>query len=463
MIPASFHRFRGVASLGLSSILLWSSGTLQAQYHVDPSQWQVYLKQAERGDVMAQIRMGYLHEKGLGVAQDWTKACQWYRTAAEQGERQGQTDYGRCFSQGLGGVPADPSAAVSWWTKAAIAGSPTGHQELGVALAQGRGVPIDIPAAIAHLRIAALAGLDASQGALGILLNEGKGIKQDRGQARYWLKQSAQSGNGGAAAYLAKMGPATEQESAAESAYASQIKAEKAAAYIQSRLQDATAKCASNDNPCWIRQSKAIHEINLERNEQRQKAQAANAAAEAAAAQARQAAERAAATPATVVQDLGADNIVLGIAFDAPLELPECPANPREMPDPACTVPLLTLPDGSRTVMVFLRENLMPEWMAAPALTVDVANGSVGRMAFGVKNPERFRVELDKRFGPPTGRQPIDDGLLRFRDGLWAGMDSKAGDRVLILSDKYVRELKSPGKARLPGTPSTSPNASKKS
>ena len=34
---------------------------------------------AERGNVMAQISLGYMYDKGLGVAQDYTEAAKWYR------------------------------------------------------------------------------------------------------------------------------------------------------------------------------------------------------------------------------------------------------------------------------------------------------------------------------------------------------------------------------------------------
>lgn len=281
------RRWGALARAGLMAAGLCMAGGAPAQYRVDPAQWQVYLKQAESGDAMAQLRMGFLYEKGLGVGQDWSKACRWYRAAAEQNESQGQADYGRCLDRGWGGTPVDSEAAVAWWTRSAAAGNPSAHQALGLALAQGRGVAADPAAAAAHLRFAALAGLqlgglDVAQGVLGILLAEGKGVAQDRAQARYWLRQSAQSQNGGAARYLEQMGPPTQAEAAAERTYAAQAAQERAAAMGQARLQAAKTVCANDDRQCWVRQSNAVREINAEKLAQREQERAAAAAAQAA-------------------------------------------------------------------------------------------------------------------------------------------------------------------------------------
>ena len=45
-----------------------------------------YRKSAEKGNANGQFNLGYMYDKGLGVAQDYTEAVRWYRKAAEQGQ-----------------------------------------------------------------------------------------------------------------------------------------------------------------------------------------------------------------------------------------------------------------------------------------------------------------------------------------------------------------------------------------
>ena len=49
---------------------------------------------AEKGNVAAQVNLGNLYMKGLGVEQNYHLAQHWYLKAAEQGERMAQTKLG---------------------------------------------------------------------------------------------------------------------------------------------------------------------------------------------------------------------------------------------------------------------------------------------------------------------------------------------------------------------------------
>src|SRR5690349_14435704 len=46
---------------------------------------ELYRKAADRGYAPAQYSLAYLYENGLGVTQDLAEALSWYRKAAEQG------------------------------------------------------------------------------------------------------------------------------------------------------------------------------------------------------------------------------------------------------------------------------------------------------------------------------------------------------------------------------------------
>src|SRR5688572_25623350 len=57
---------------------------------------------AEAGNARAQTQLGYMHQFGNGVAQDFLVASVWYKRAAAQGEPQGQYLLGHLYDKGLG-------------------------------------------------------------------------------------------------------------------------------------------------------------------------------------------------------------------------------------------------------------------------------------------------------------------------------------------------------------------------
>lgn len=73
---------------------------------------------ADQGEVHAQVVVGEIFERGLGVAPDYAAAEQWYRRAAEAGDRRAQVNLGYLLERGLG-LPADPAAALEWYRRAA--------------------------------------------------------------------------------------------------------------------------------------------------------------------------------------------------------------------------------------------------------------------------------------------------------------------------------------------------------
>jgi hypothetical protein len=78
---------------------------------------------AEQGDLEAQVIVGEIHERGLGVQPDHAAAARWYRTAAEAGNRRAQINLANLLERGLG-VPPDPRSALEWYRRAAGASGP---------------------------------------------------------------------------------------------------------------------------------------------------------------------------------------------------------------------------------------------------------------------------------------------------------------------------------------------------
>jgi hypothetical protein len=94
---------------------------------------------AEKGNVAAQVNLGNLYMKGLGVEQNYHLAQHWYLRAAEQGERMAQTKLGILYYYGLG-IAKDPAEAARWFQKAAESGETSAQSILGSLYASGEGV-----------------------------------------------------------------------------------------------------------------------------------------------------------------------------------------------------------------------------------------------------------------------------------------------------------------------------------
>ena len=87
----------------------------RADYATALKVWQAA---AEQGDKEAQTNLGEIYERGVGGAPDYEKAAFWYRKAADQGYARAQIDLGFLYEQGRG-VAKDPAMALQLYRKAA--------------------------------------------------------------------------------------------------------------------------------------------------------------------------------------------------------------------------------------------------------------------------------------------------------------------------------------------------------
>ena len=75
----------------------------------------VWFRQAaEQGNGHGQFALGYLYDKGIGVAQDDAEAARWYRKSAEQGITVAQNNLGIMYEHGRS-VPQDYVRAYLWY------------------------------------------------------------------------------------------------------------------------------------------------------------------------------------------------------------------------------------------------------------------------------------------------------------------------------------------------------------
>lgn len=127
---AKFHRDRGNAAAALRWDLratvyhrYWS-GSSGLPDAVAPRNGEVHplvrdiQRRAHSGDAEAQVDLGALYEKGLGVASDGAEALRWYQRAADQGNVYGQYFTGLLLGRGSSGVTRDVDAAAVWFAKA---------------------------------------------------------------------------------------------------------------------------------------------------------------------------------------------------------------------------------------------------------------------------------------------------------------------------------------------------------
>jgi len=95
---------------------------------------------AEQGYADAQGNLGDMYESGRGVTKDDAEAARWYRKAAEQGNARAQCILGYKYENGLG-VPQDYAEAVRWYRKAADQGDANAQYNLALCNKNDQGVP----------------------------------------------------------------------------------------------------------------------------------------------------------------------------------------------------------------------------------------------------------------------------------------------------------------------------------
>ncbi len=95
---------------------MYRKGEGVSQNYTKAVEW--YRKAAEQGYARAQTNLGWMYKNGYGVSKDYTKAIEWYRKAAEQGDATAQTNLGLMYKNGMG-VRKNRSKAIEWFRKAA--------------------------------------------------------------------------------------------------------------------------------------------------------------------------------------------------------------------------------------------------------------------------------------------------------------------------------------------------------
>ncbi len=159
---------------------------------------------AEAGRADAMFDLGWAHEEGRGVAQDFAGAALWYERAAAQGHGAAMNNLGWLHAQGAG-VVKDLPRAVALYRAGAEAGEPGAMGNLGWMLEYGIGTAQDLDAAARWYRRAAEAGDTQAMLNLGNLYLTGNGVEADGATALAWFRKARGAGRIEALSYIGEV------------------------------------------------------------------------------------------------------------------------------------------------------------------------------------------------------------------------------------------------------------------
>ena len=144
----------------------------------------------EKNDVRAMTLLGELYSNGIGVPLDERKAAQWYRLAADRGDRDA------IFALAIFNISRraglhDRAEAARLFASAAKLGHAAAAYDLGLLYLEGQQFPQDFSRAAELFRAAAQQGNSEAQYALATLYKDGKGVEKDPVEAARLLAAAA--------------------------------------------------------------------------------------------------------------------------------------------------------------------------------------------------------------------------------------------------------------------------------
>ena len=144
---------------------------------------------AELEDAQAASSLGYMLMVGEGVPSDITGAERYLRTAAEARNTTAMCNLGVLLSDTV------PDESISWFVRAADAGSLRAVKNLAAAYSTGSGVPLDKARASEYYQKAAGLGDIDSMCVLASMLRNGDGVPTDKAGAAELYRRAADLGD----------------------------------------------------------------------------------------------------------------------------------------------------------------------------------------------------------------------------------------------------------------------------
>ena len=162
-----------------------------AQDYVQAHQW--YKKAAAKNNAAAQYNIGMLYNYGHGVKQNYEKAVAWYTKSAQQGYAMAQYNLGCCYLYGHG-IDQNQQQALYWFKKGSEQNYAMATYNAAMCYYNGWGTDKNPTMAVEYFQKAADADHAASQLNLGVCYKTGYGVQRDDAKAVYWYQKSADQG-----------------------------------------------------------------------------------------------------------------------------------------------------------------------------------------------------------------------------------------------------------------------------
>ncbi len=145
----------------------------------------------------ANVRLGIMYMKGLGVKKDYTASHGYFRAAADNGYAMAQYYMGIIYESGLG-IAKNYEEALSWFDRAAAQNYAPAVNQIGYMYFVGEGVETNYEQAVYYQKLAAALGYVKAQVNLGYLYENGYGVEQDLNTALTYYRMAEASGYEGA-------------------------------------------------------------------------------------------------------------------------------------------------------------------------------------------------------------------------------------------------------------------------
>ena len=157
--------------------------------------------------------LGFIYEKGHGVAPDPARAFGYYLQSAQAGNGDGMHELARCYRYGIGTARNEPEA-VRWFKEAAAHGAEEGNQPVPGHTEPAQAVfdagvqqykAGNYAAALETFRRAAEAGNPRAQLQVGSQYERGEGVAKNEAEAVRWYAKGAAAGEATAQKNLGQM------------------------------------------------------------------------------------------------------------------------------------------------------------------------------------------------------------------------------------------------------------------
>lgn len=152
-----------------------------------------YRKAADRGQRNAFGAIGGLYRVGHGVPSDGKQAFEWFRKGAEHRDNNAMLCLGNCYYMGIG-VEKDLPKAAYWWKEAADEGNAFAYSQMGDAYYGGLGVEPDLEKAVEYYIKAVEKGVSNAQFRLGVLHYYGQGVEKDTVYSKLLISKARDNG-----------------------------------------------------------------------------------------------------------------------------------------------------------------------------------------------------------------------------------------------------------------------------